>query len=753
MNSRLLYFVPAFVFLSTIDFSFMLAHTVHFIFQARDMARAAALVAGSPIFFGPEMTGGGNLPGPLYYFLLALPQTLSSDWRTAWYFMVGLGAVGAVVGWSYLRTRFSSAAAAVWVVIFASSVSVYRLFLSFLNIGFILPFAIGAFVALFLGLTAKADKERRNSYFGGALLSGLAVQLHFSTVTFLIGFWLAQALGPLLGVKRLSPKILLIGLGFFALPMVPYFIFLIGLSGGQALGQDPFFAGEAASALPSLWLLIEFAMQFSAAELALSLASKVVESLPWMLVPLAMTIWLVPVTGAKNDDYGRWLKPLLFMMAVAAVPFSYWTFATIGIRYAVVFSLTGTFLAAFLFSSIATRPRRLEIYTFLTAAFALGTAIWFWEVTPFPLSPRDYARFAISIFAPLFLFAVSDRMGLRKGLPIIAAIAASVALATVQKEFGRIAYFYNEPRLMLLSSQWEEMWRHVYEKTGWSFEEAMRRLYFVNHHLERDAGMSFNSATRATRPQPPADLPDGFFVAFNQSTRLFTALDFKNWLMEQNIPEEIKEGLRTDEIRVLERYSPDLAVWPYTVNKPKLVPRFFHNNGQGYFRSANDDLLREITEPEGVRLLSDGRLLFKWNECPSRHPYCDTGAVVKVEQNQIGSMHLTIDIFGPSISQSSPWISPTWTQRWVKPFVEVQCGGREFRFPIAESIGYSRKYSAVPGHVLLWGNNSIIAPFSREFDFPCGKDAGQIGVGREGSEVETLHEVKKLPGAKLSVHL
>ena len=35
-----------------------------FIFQARDIDRAMRLLAGQPLFFGPEMTGGGNLPGP-----------------------------------------------------------------------------------------------------------------------------------------------------------------------------------------------------------------------------------------------------------------------------------------------------------------------------------------------------------------------------------------------------------------------------------------------------------------------------------------------------------------------------------------------------------------------------------------------------------------------------------------------------------------------------------------------------------------
>src|SRR4051812_7452942 len=61
------------------------------VFQARDLDRASLLTHGQFIFFGPEVTGGGNLPGPFYYVLLAIPKLLGI---ADIYGVVGFAAIG-----------------------------------------------------------------------------------------------------------------------------------------------------------------------------------------------------------------------------------------------------------------------------------------------------------------------------------------------------------------------------------------------------------------------------------------------------------------------------------------------------------------------------------------------------------------------------------------------------------------------------------------------------------------------------------
>ena len=49
------------------------------IFMQRDLLRAAQWLQGNPYWWGPEMSAGGNLPGPFLYFLLIPPVLFSEN--------------------------------------------------------------------------------------------------------------------------------------------------------------------------------------------------------------------------------------------------------------------------------------------------------------------------------------------------------------------------------------------------------------------------------------------------------------------------------------------------------------------------------------------------------------------------------------------------------------------------------------------------------------------------------------------------
>lgn len=59
---------------------YFLLNTVFYVFQERDLLRALGLLNGNFIFFGSELTGGGNLPGPFYYLLLSPPLAPGLGW-------------------------------------------------------------------------------------------------------------------------------------------------------------------------------------------------------------------------------------------------------------------------------------------------------------------------------------------------------------------------------------------------------------------------------------------------------------------------------------------------------------------------------------------------------------------------------------------------------------------------------------------------------------------------------------------------
>ena len=77
--------------------------TYFYIFQGRDIERARFILQGQWIFFGPEMTGGGNLPGPMYYILLAFGLLFKSNWISSWCIQYLLAFIGALSSAYYFR--------------------------------------------------------------------------------------------------------------------------------------------------------------------------------------------------------------------------------------------------------------------------------------------------------------------------------------------------------------------------------------------------------------------------------------------------------------------------------------------------------------------------------------------------------------------------------------------------------------------------------------------------------------------------
>ena len=73
------------------------------IYQIRDLDRAAAIMKGLPIFFGPETSGGGHLPGPLYYYLSAVPPLHFGGWQGVWELLLAVTALAIAGLWIYVR--------------------------------------------------------------------------------------------------------------------------------------------------------------------------------------------------------------------------------------------------------------------------------------------------------------------------------------------------------------------------------------------------------------------------------------------------------------------------------------------------------------------------------------------------------------------------------------------------------------------------------------------------------------------------
>jgi hypothetical protein len=721
-------------FLYAVDPSSLFEKTLTYIFQARDLARGEHFAAGFWIHYGPEMTGGGHLPGPLYYLLLAVPSALGGSWEWVWGAMIVFAGVGAVAGWQFLRSELSLPAAWLWLALFALSSNTTRMMIFFMNISFILPLVVVMTVAVGVALSHDDPARRKRAVYWCAFLSGLALQLHFSSIVPLVALLLAQLFARRLGLHKVSLRTLANASLFFLASLMPFIL-------GEIL-SDSGFAGSGFNALPSLFYLTKFTAEVPADFLLSSAWAKFVAAVPWILLPLAVTWLAVPSERGTSPLLRAWLV----CGAVAMVPFSYYFFASIGVRYGSPFGVALYFLAAVLFQRVTRSSEGTLVFCVLTgvALVLSSTALWM-EYTPMVINLGAVAML-ITLLPLLHLLLVQRK---REEFRVMGALALAVALTVTQNLFFRTGRFNEEPRLMPTLSQWREIWTHVYRHTGWSYETASRRMFFVNHHLEQAGQISYQHFVKKLPPpkDTPAD-PDGFIVSSFKDSAGMEPKATKRWLLNQNIPQLIKENLINGNLELGEPLPSAQLIVPYRVKAEATLPKHFHNTGQGYMRSATDELLDQIEGAEGVRILDKGRILFKWNECKDQPRFCATGALVTLTPNKA-----TVLVIGSAISQVSPWISPNWTERWEKPFLGIECDGRETKYEIADGIGYSREYAATAVHPLLWGNNSLVAPFEREFRLNCRRSPTGVSVGRAGSKVETLYKIQQLPARRLALHL
>lgn len=712
-----------------------------YVFQARDVFRAAELSRGSLIWFGPEMTGGGNLPGPAYYVLLAFSGILGPGLLGPWRALMLLVFLGCWAAYCWLR-RPSPVAAILIFSLLALAPTTSRLMSVFLNVSYMIPFAI-LFVILILVACHESDGTRRRRAFLGAVLAGaLGLQFHFSII------FLLAAL-PFLRL-HLPWKTWGEGGAIAGATITPYLIGRALSAAGFELGQENSPAGSPVSAPFSLFHMWDYLPSLPFHEFAQSSLIKIFTVIPLPAFPLA-----VAYLSHKNKMKDPRTRPLLVLTAFAAIPYSYWFLADIGVRYSIPMYVTTIFLTVVLFMKALEAPRALHWFNSM-AALALAAVIYgISKDQSISSLDRSLVRsFALATLPLIFIIFTPGFLKFNR--PAMIGVLLFLLLGAAQNHAGILKSFNVSTQFMPRLQHWRLIWQHIYSSTGWDYEDAVSRIFFVHHHVEQDARPTYALYRRNSGLVPlNPDAPDGYFVSFNKDTEGMSVEQLKIWLLEQNIPEDVKAALRENHIELGPIEVEAVLVVPYKVKNTQHVHRHFHNYGRGYLTGPDADFLSNYAASTWAGRYSNKDYLFKWNECPDLHRFCNTGAMVRVEPINTSpeDYRIKVRVVGMVLSQVSPWISPNWTQGWIGPYLEVLCDGKTQRFPLATSIGYRRRYATSESRPLIWGNNSLVAPFEREFHVKCRSEIAELSIGRDGSEIETIYKVQNLPAKKLSVKL
>lgn len=721
--------------------------TIFYNFQARDIDRAREILKGHLILYGPEMTGGGNLPGPLYYLTLGLGQLIDYTWKSAWIIEFVFIFIAGLFGFYYFHEQNKKSSAFIWLALFASAPLTAWFVKVFLNTSLLIPFVVYTLISS-LNAFKKNHSKSIYLYYSAFLAIGLGIQYHFSIICFLPAILIAN----FLVYKKYSLKQNAIALSIFLLPSLPHLTWLFASKIGIHFGSPAFYSGDADQSIVSLIYLIKLNLNVTYLKLMVTWIKKLLITFPFITLPIILTSIFYRKNLSKNTKF------YLIFLGCGFIPYLNWYFSGQAIRYTIPFYVTALIMVIDCLDTIFEDRNYLKIFNFLSIILLFFTSVYaLVEFNNLELKQYIVENFIIT-FVIILLFAKKLYLEFKKTFSFVLSLILIFTLAYAQREFissERAFNSKNQEGYMMSYEDWKYIFETVYKFTGNDFEHYKYQTYYIGHHVNQSPflameGFKFDKKSILKNTISP----DGFIIS-NRFGNLSMAkqkdkLNPYKWMLNQNIHYDLKMGLISGHIKLGENLSSDKLIIPYYVTNQFEFPQHFHNISAGY-KISNEDLELEKIKNEGILKLSDNEILFKWNENPDQASFCSTGAKVKISEPEKNQYLINVRIIGATLSQITPWISPNWTQSWDEPFIEVNCNNQNMKFNLSESIGFNRKYShRVTRTPFFAGNNSFAAPFERIIKVKCNKNIDSISIGRNGSTIDMITNTKTLPGKKLT---
>lgn len=685
------------------------------------------------MFYGPEMTGGGNLPGPLYYVLLSIGLFFKKNWISAWVILYLFTFSAAVSGFYFFKKK-SLFSALIWVVLLATAPLSAWFVKLFLNVSYLLPFTVGSFAAINLAFTANEERSRKKYFYLASVLIGAGLQFHFSLIFLWLALMFMICFNSKLKLPGFSFKTISIGIFLFLVPSLPHLFWLACLKMGINFGKPAFYSGEAGKALPSILFLIKSSLDIPWEKIVASWTNKFFFTVPFSLIPFFFL--------KKDENYDPALRVIIICLIFSFIPYFNWYLSPQANRYTILFFIGLNFLCAFKVHKLIESGSSFSRFTKAAALTLLLAWIYLLKFIPMSEIPKTLlVNSALLVSCYFFVSKILKRDRIALSLSLI------LALAHVQKLTFPETLFYTKTVEGYMPSyrDWKNIFSVIQKETGWDSETIRKRTYFVGHHVNQDP-ILFSEAMQKPSASASSN-PDGFIISNRYRVKMMK-ISPEKWLLKQNLHKDILKAIESGELQVEKNLSDRILIAPYYVKKENFVPRHFHNVGEGYQISDDDLILEQIKSNEGTAKLDSTTWLFKWNECVDHHPFCSAGAVVSVLPHQI-----KVKILGAALSQITPWVSPNFTQSWIEPYLELKCGAESIRFNISSSIGFTRMYSHSSKTFFFAGNNSLIAPFEKTFDYQCKKSLEYLTLGRQKSKIEMIVNTIELPGKTLSVKL
>lgn len=668
------------------------------IFQSRDIIRTLEFLKGNIIFYGPEMTNGGHLTGPATYLLYMPPLFFFGSWKACLIWTALLCAFSKAVLWVEIRRRNGLYPAYLCILIYLSGslgpyVTLYNLHPVFLL--FFSPLILCCYFRIFY---EGQDRLLPIAF----LLIGLSLQVHLTSIIWIILFVVSTIFSRPFGHQRPSLKYCLVGILVMLSLQVPYLWW--------------YFFGTEKNAIVNLYhsgafnniALMWFDFWNAAEKMNFTRSSKT----------------LVLMDFIKENPHYLFLTvqvPIIFVLR-------YYNRAKIHLdRRSVSFLfLSCGLLLLFLLSEIDYTPRYVIIANLL---LSMSLGLFLCDAIGTNRAAKVFYLIIVGLF---FIHFTYGKVRLLQDPPS----------PFTNHDYGKTincAADYQPARPQNRAKTLGQLSELIISLTGWDYEYFQLHTYIlegvnfgVNFGFKPIYAEIYDSTKKNSLPS--LNVPKGLLLTKTDFLKCGNPLTSEEALalMREHLPTPLKDAFHTGAIYTKDIYALDgIVVMPYY----SLDPNFdlhVQNFGLAY------EELVTLERPALGRVKETARvgsqLVFKWNDCPERQNFCDSYLIMDQAK---------VTVLGDVMTVREISFSPEGIISYKGLTLDMTCGQKTHNVPIiSESIG-----SPMTSEVF------VLTPLVRQIKLPCKwTDISEISLHiGEGLLFRAVRfEKVKIPPRKIS---
>jgi hypothetical protein len=736
---------------SFLFFSHIWSFSYFLIFQDRDLERAKQLAGGSLVFFGPEMLGGGNLPGGFYYYLLSIPYLLGLNWSACWYLMIILLSTGIGLAWIFIASMFGYFSAIIFISLIFNSAALLIVEGFFLNPSFLPFFTICSIIGLSLTFS-KVPVSKNRYWMATCFLVGLSMQIHFNAFFILLSGIFLQLTAQRIKINQLNRRYFFMGLIIFVLTILPYYISNFLSKYGIIIGQQaPSISGSNMNAttllLRRIWSgLLNINLESFLQNMMFQLQPEVL----LCLFVLPAGFWVFnhilqkDKTESKQEDNRVELFKILAIIGVFNVIPQLLLFITTGLS-SVYYTVNVILVIAFIASAIPVRAlnesQRVKYY-YLTAACLLLVAIYkFWKAPEFNLN----AMFEISIIYYFVIFTIFAGIMIVKkvGYATILLVVFMLLLPNISLKYN-LSLWEGKAELFKTIVKLEDirnLSRYIIRETHWDFATARKKIMRMNILSELGLRQIYLDESKGTTCGMGSKNPDGYIITILDSTDDKTRLEKapNEWLFSKRPLHVIHEFMINDNLRVDKPvFFGNVVLLEYYLKDPKTGASLsIQNIGYAYEMNEFDGYFEEY--PLGVSTIGNGLYFIHWNNCLEDERKCSIGYLVDLEKLSSSDKTVKVSIIGQSLTSPSICVIPDWSEMLISPYITFECDGKKYKKELIRRLG-----NIIINNIYY--SNLVAAPYEANVVNPCKGRVSQITVGWDSLEAYSFSRgVRMLP--------